>query len=116
MAEKVSVELIDDIDGSEADESVVFSLDGVDYEIDLSAKNAAELRDSLGQFIEHARRTGGRKQPGKAARQAPKQAAKETGDREENRAIREWAREQGYDVSDRGRIPAEIIDAYHQAS
>ncbi len=116
MAEKVSVELIDDIDGSEAEESVVFALDGVDYEIDLSAKNAAELRDSLGQFIEHARRTGGRKQAGKVARQAPKQAAKDSGDREENRAIREWAREQGYEVSDRGRIPSEVVDAYHQAT
>lgn len=116
MAEKVSVELIDDIDGSEAEESVVFALDGVDYEIDLSAKNAAELRDSLGQFIEHARRTGGRKQAGKVARQATKPAAKESGDREENRAIREWAREQGYDVSDRGRIPSEVVDAYHSAT
>lgn len=110
MAEKVFVELTDDIDGTPAEETIEFALDGVDYEIDLTSQHAADLRDALGQFAEHARRTGGRKKP------AAKQAAKNSGDREHNRAIREWAQEQGYDVSDRGRIPSEVVDAYHQAT
>lgn len=108
MAQKVLVELVDDLDGSTASETVSFSLDGVSFEIDLSDNNATELRDSLAQFIEHARRTGGRK---RSVTQAPTQ--RPSVDREQNQAIREWGRKNGFDISDRGRIPAEIIDAYH---
>ena len=113
MAQKVTVQLVDDVDGSEAESTVEFSLDGVDYTIDLSADNAAKLRDSLASYVSAARRTGGRK---RAAGKVGKAAAAPTAaDRERNQAIREWAREQGMQVSDRGRIPSEIVDAYDKA-
>lgn len=115
MAQKVTVALIDDMDGSEASETLEFALDGVTYQIDLSSNNASKLRDGLASFVASARRSGGRKRvaggrPAGAAGKAPRPAA---ADREQNQAIREWARKQGMKVSDRGRIPAEVLDAYH---
>jgi hypothetical protein len=113
MAQKVTVSLVDDLDGSTAEESVEFGLDGASYTIDLSGGNAGRLRDALDAYIEHARRSGGRKRvagkviAGRAARTA-------SADREQNQAIREWARKQGMKVSDRGRIPAEVLEAYHK--
>lgn len=112
MAQKVLVSLVDDLDGSEAEETVEFGLDGVSYEIDLSSDNAEELRDALAQYVEHARRSGGRKRVGRPAVKAPGRSA--TVDREQNQAIRAWARKNGYEVSDRGRIPSEVVDAYHK--
>ena len=88
MAQKVTVQLVDDIDGSVADTTVEFALDGVSYTIDLSHDNAAKLRDSLASFVASARRTGGRKRPagkpGKSPSPTPTAA-----DRERNQAIRE---------------------------
>ncbi|KID29498.1 histone-like nucleoid-structuring protein Lsr2 [Prauserella rugosa] len=113
MAQKVLVSLVDDLDGSEAEETVEFGLDGVTYEIDLSAENAEELRDALAQYVEHARRAGGRKRTTRAS--AAKPAGRTAAvDREQNQAIRAWARKNGFDVSDRGRIPSEVVDAYHR--
>ncbi|EID54760.1 histone-like nucleoid-structuring protein Lsr2 [Saccharomonospora xinjiangensis] len=113
MAQKVLVSLVDDLDGSEAEETVEFGLDGVNYEIDLSAENAEELRDALAQYVEHARRAGGRKRTsGKSAVKAPARSA--AVDREQNQAIRAWARKNGFEVSDRGRIPSEVVEAYHR--
>ncbi|GAB3562614.1 Lsr2 family protein [Amycolatopsis endophytica] len=107
---------MDDLDGSEADETVEFALDGVSYEIDLSDDNAAELRDTLAQFVGHARRTGGRKRRatnGNTARTAAAAPASPSkSDREQNAAVRAWARDNGFDISDRGRIPSEVIEAY----
>lgn len=113
MAQKVLVSLVDDLDGSEADETVEFGLDGISYQIDLSAENASELRDALAQYIEHARRAGGRK---RAAGRAPATVSTRpaTVDREQNQAIRAWARKNGFNVSDRGRIPTEVVEAYHK--
>ncbi|WP_158889443.1 histone-like nucleoid-structuring protein Lsr2 [Amycolatopsis anabasis] len=113
MARQVLVSFVDDLDGSEAEETVEFGLDGVSYQIDLSSENAEELRDALAQFVEHARRAGGRK------RKLTPSASKLSGqtskvDREQNQAIRSWARANGYDVSDRGRIAAEVVEAYHR--
>jgi hypothetical protein len=102
MAQKVTVSLVDDLDGSEAEETVEFGLDGAFYEIDLSEDNA-----------EHARRSGGRKRPlGRlaGAGRAPRTAS---ADREQNQAMREWARKQGMNISDRGRIPKEVAEAYN---
>lgn len=114
MAQKVNVQLVDDVDGSEAESTIEFGLDGVHYAIDLSAENAAQLRDSLATYLAHARRTGGRKRRG-AKTQPSQAAAASAADRRRNQAIREWAREQGMEVSDRGRIPAEIVEAYDKA-
>jgi len=116
MARSVVVSLVDDLDGSDADETVEFALDGVSYEIDLSADNAAELRDLLAPFVGHARRVGGRKRRttnGRAARSAAATPATPSkSDRQQNAAVRAWARENGYEISDRGRIPSEVIEAY----
>lgn len=108
MARKTFVELIDDIDGSKADETVTFSLDGVGYEIDLTAENAQKLRDELGQWISTARRVSGRR----STRSASSSSSSSS---EETARIRTWARENGYQVSDRGRISGEIRNAYHAA-
>ena len=113
MAKKVTVTLVDDFDGDgPADETVEFSIDGVSYEIDLSAKNAKKLRDDLNQWIEAGRRVGGRRR----GRSGGSGRGRATIDREQSAAIREWARRSGHKVSTRGRIPAEIIDAFHAAT
>lgn len=110
MAQKVTVALVDDLDGKTAEETVVFGLDGKSYEIDLSSRNAGKLRDALTAYVSAARRAGGRR----AARGAGGAARPSAVDREQNQAIREWARKQGMKVSDRGRIPAELAEAYHK--
>jgi hypothetical protein len=113
MAKKVTVTLVDDFDGAgPADETVEFSIDGVSYEIDLSAKNAKKLRDDLKQWTEAGRRVGGRRR----GRSGGSGRGRATIDREQSAAIREWARRSGHKVSTRGRIPAEIIDAFHAAT
>ncbi len=119
MAQRTVVTLIDDLDDSEADQTVEFGLDGVAYEIDLSEKNASGLRDALADYVAHARRTAGRRGGGRrSVRAASAPAARASGstsaDREQNKAIREWARTQGYEVSERGRIPSNVTEAYHQ--
>jgi hypothetical protein len=111
MAQKVTVTLVDDIDGSTAEETVEFGLDGATYQIDLSGTNAVRLRDALTEYVGHARRAGGRKRIARPGVPGPRTAS---ADREQNQAIRDWARKQGFKVSDRGRIPAEVLDAYHR--
>jgi hypothetical protein len=115
MAQKVTVSLVDDMDGSTAAETVEFGLDGVSYEIDLSDGNAKRLRDALAGYVTNARRAGGRRRSaGAGPRRAAGGGARPSVDREQNAAIREWARKQGMKISDRGRIPAEVLDAYHK--
>jgi hypothetical protein len=104
MAQKVQVVLIDDIDGGSADETVRFSLDGTSYEIDLSAQNAARLRNSLAEFIGHGRRT--------AAARGQRRGRTNDGKSAE---IRAWAREQGLSVNERGRIPADLAAKFEAA-
>lgn len=115
MARKTKVVLIDDIDGSPADETVRFAIDGNAYEIDLSAAHAKELRDALGTFQAAATLLGryslGTAKPG--WREAP---VRQPVDRDQNRAIRDWAQRNGKHVSPRGRIPQAIADAYHAAN
>ena len=103
MAQKITVALEDDIDGGPADETVRFGLGGTDYEIDLSRKNAAAFRKQLAPFIEHAR-TAGRAQPRRSARTAA--GRQRSGD------IRAWAKDHGIAVSERGRIPATVMEQY----
>jgi hypothetical protein len=114
MAQKVTVSLVDDMDGSTAAETVEFSLDGVSYEIDLSDANAKKLRDALAGYVSAARRAGGRRRSAGTARRAGGGGARPSVDREQNAAIREWARKQGLKISDRGRIPGEVLEAYHK--
>jgi hypothetical protein len=109
MASKTLVILEDDLDGGAADETVSFSLDGVAYEIDLSSKNAGKLRDALAAYVGSARRVGGRAARGRAAGKSARGGAVNTSE------IRDWARAKGLDVSERGRIPATIIEQYNAA-
>jgi len=115
VAQKVTVSLIDDLDGDKADETVEFGLDGKSYEIDLSTGNADKLRDALASYVAAARRPGGRRRSGGGPAAAATAAARRPSvDREQNQAIRDWARKRGMKVSDRGRIPADVLEAYHQ--
>lgn len=111
MAQRVQVLLVDDIDNSDADETVTFALDGVTYEIDLNATNAAKLRDEFATWVGHARRSGGRKASGRASSNSGAGAR-----RKDVSAVREWARSNGHDVSERGRIPAAVQEAYDKAN
>jgi hypothetical protein len=114
VAQKVETKLIDDLDGSEAVETVRFGLEGRQYEIDLSQGNASRLRDSLAEFVASARRAGG---GARVARSSGGGTARSSSvDRERGAAVREWARANGLQVSDRGRISAEVLKAYEQRS
>ena len=111
MAQKHIVRLVDDLTGDDAAETVTFALDGARYEIDLSADNAARLRDTLALYIDNARK------PSRTAARANGSPLRRStrADREQTAAIRAWARANGHKIGDKGRIPAAIIDAYHAA-
>ena len=120
MAQKTVVTLIDDLDESEADETVEFGIDGVSYEIDLSDTNASGLRDAFASYIANARRTAGRRNSARwrsatagTSRGTRTATGSTSADREQNKAIRDWARTQGYEVSERGRIPGSVVTAFH---
>ena len=108
MAQRIVTELTDDTNGKPADETVHFGLDGREFEIDLTAKNAAALRKAFDVYVQRGRRVGGRR----ARSAAPARAASNGTD---TKAVRQWASENGYEVSSRGRIPAEITEAYKAA-
>jgi hypothetical protein len=122
VAKHVSIQLVDDIDGSaieeNAGETIEFSVSGVDYVIDLKSKNATEFHRKIDYYIEHATRIGGRKRkPATAAAAAAVAAASTPTKRDpaQTRAIRQWAFDSGHELSSRGRIPAEIEAAYKAA-
>lgn len=108
MAQRVQIILEDDLDGGDATETVTFGLDGVNYEIDLNDKNAAALRDALAGYVGAGRRVSGRKSSGGASG-----SRSSSGDLTK---IREWARANGHEVSDRGRISQKVRDAYAKAN
>jgi hypothetical protein len=109
MAQRVNVVLVDDIDGTDAVETVGFALDGVDYEIDLSDEHAAELREAISLYVGHARRTGGRR---RSARKVASNGSSDGGGSASAAEIRAWARDNGWDVPERGRVSAEVREAY----
>lgn len=111
MARRTIVQLEDDLDGGSADETVIFGLDGHAYEIDLSALNAEQLREQLAQYIPAARRVGSRS----SGRRAGANGRTKAGDAERTRAMRVWAVENGHEVGRRGRIPAEVKQAFLSA-
>lgn len=112
MATVTMVSMVDDIDGSEGAESVSFALEGVSYEIDLSAANAQKLRDALATYIAHGRKVGGRRTRGSRGGRGRSAAAV---DRDQVAIIREWARRNGHEVSDRGRLSSSVIEAFEAA-
>jgi len=110
MAQKVQVVLVDDVDGGAADETVTFSLDGVTYEIDLSTSHAAQLREAIAPWVGAGRRVGGR------AQRAARHGSATSRSRSTSTQIRDWGREHGYTVNERGRISAELREAYDKAN
>jgi hypothetical protein len=115
VARVTKVELVDDLDGGAADETVMFGLDGATLEIDLSANHAGILRDILSDYVNAGRKSAA---VGTATSGRPQRAVTPTGqksNREHTAAIRRWAREAGHAVSDRGRIKADVLDAFEQA-
>jgi len=108
MATYTYIKLVDDLDGGPADETLQFSIDGRDYEIDLSTQHAQALRENLADYTEHARRPGKRDKPGRRRNSDHDGRPNRT----EAAAIRTWARENGYEVNDRGRIPKTVVEAY----
>ena len=107
MAQKIQTLFVDDIDGGEAEGTVRFGFDGADYEIDLSVANSEELHKALAPYIAHARKVGGTRRAARGRRNA---SAIDT------HRVREWAREQGIEIKERGRVPADIMEKYHQAT
>ena len=110
MAQKIQTLFIDDLDGSEAEGTVRFGLDGAEYEIDLNAGHARALRDALARYVQAARRAGGgARRPARGGRRAPADGVDST-------EVREWAKAQGIDVKDRGRVPAELVVKFKAAT
>lgn len=110
MAQKIQTLFIDDIDGSEAEGTVRFALDGAEYEIDLNATHAEALRKSLSRYIEAARRSSGPpRRPARSGRKAANSGLNTT-------EVREWAKSQGIEVKDRGRVPAELVVRFRAAT
>ncbi|MGW5720760.1 histone-like nucleoid-structuring protein Lsr2 [Amycolatopsis sp. NPDC003865] len=128
MAQRVLIHMTDDLDGSEGASTVRFGLDGVSYEIDLSEGNAADLRGAMQRFTDAARRTGGRRErgtgpaarsnggtvkPGNGVPAAVFSSSEQTpATRSRAREIRAWAAEAGYELSPKGRIPREVVEAF----
>ncbi|MEU0792438.1 Lsr2 family protein [Amycolatopsis sp. NPDC005961] len=120
MAQKVLVEIVDDLDGGTATQTVPFALDGVSYEIDLSDENAQALRDEFARYIEAGQRTGGRRIRVAAGQSttgsgSSRGASTSAASREHNQQVRAWALANGYEVSERGRISNEIYAAFEAA-
>ena len=107
MAQKVSVVLEDDLSGGPAEQTVRFAFEGTDYEIDLNAKNAAAFTKQLAPYLEHARRDG---------RAPSRRPGRKAANRQRSGDIRAWAKEHGVAVSERGRIPATVVEQYHAAN
>jgi hypothetical protein len=109
MAQKIQTLFIDDIDGGEAEGTVRFALDGTEFEIDLNTKHSDELRSALSKYIPHARKVSG------ATRRSSGRSARKSGSADTT-AIRAWARDQGIDIKERGRVPASVVDQYQAAT
>ena len=110
MAQKIQILFIDDLDGSAAEGTVRFGLDGAEYEIDLNAEHAKELRDALARYVDAARRvSGGARKSARGSSRAPANGTNTT-------EVREWARAQGIEVKDRGRVPADLVVKFKAAT
>ncbi|MFC1418293.1 histone-like nucleoid-structuring protein Lsr2 [Streptacidiphilus cavernicola] len=114
MAQKVQVLLVDDLEGGEADETVTFALDGVAYEIDLTHTNAGKLRELLAPYTEKGRKQSGRS--GGAGRSRTGRAPRPVGGNPDTAKVRAWAKENGLDVNDRGRVPSTVREQYEKAN
>ena len=110
MAQKIQTLFIDDLDGSEAEGTIRFGLDGTEYEIDLNAEHAQALRDVLARYVHAARRAGG------GARRPARGGRRTSAGGVDSTEVREWAKAQGIDVKDRGRVPGELVVKFKAAA
>jgi hypothetical protein len=115
VAQKVQVLLVDDLDGGEANETVTFALDGVAYEIDLKSKNADRLREALAPFVDKGRKQSGRLSSSRGGRGRAAGGARPSGGGADTAKIRAWAKDNGFTVNDRGRVPSNVREAYEKA-
>ncbi|MEU4248398.1 Lsr2 family protein [Amycolatopsis sp. NPDC026612] len=117
MTKRISIEISDDTDGSHADQTVPFGLDGVTYEIDLSNANAGAFRAAMEPYVTVARRTGGRRIKVAVGQSTDdtKQEPKTSTDYAATHDIRAWAQQNGYEVADQGRIAKSVVEAYHSS-
>jgi Lsr2 len=107
VAQKIQTLFVDDIDGGKAEGTVRFGLDGIGYEIDLSVAHSEELHKALAPYIAHGRKTGGTRRAARGRRD---------GSVIDTHKVREWARDQGIDIKDRGRAPADVVEKHRQAT
>ncbi|MER5862308.1 Lsr2 family protein [Kitasatospora sp. NPDC002040] len=114
MAQRVQVILEDDLDGGSADETVTFALDGVAYEIDLKSANAEKLRGLLAPYVDKGRKQSGRLAG--ARRGTARGTGRPAASAPDTAKIRAWAKENGFNVNDRGRVPSDVREAYEQAN
>lgn len=112
MAAQTKVELIDDLTGGKADETVLFGIDGREFEIDLSRDHAGELRDNLARYLTKARKVS---KLTTVSTTSKRTSSGQRQSREQTAAIREWARANGHNIGDRGRIPLEVAKAFEDA-
>lgn len=112
MAQRVQIQMIDDLNGQEAQETVRFGLDGKEYEIDLTTDNASELRSALSQYVDAARKASSDRRGQGGQRGTSTSRAK----RDEVQKIRQWAQDHGHNPSSRGRVSQTIVDAYNEAN
>jgi hypothetical protein len=112
MAQRVQVQLVDDLNGEEAQETVRFGVDGSEYEIDLTTENASELRSALSQYVGAARKASG----GRKGQSGQRRTSTSREKRDEVQKIRQWAQDNGHNPSSRGRVSQSIVDAYNQAN
>lgn len=110
MAQKVQTLFVDDLDSSDAEGTVRFGLDGLHYEIDLNTAHAKELRGALARYVEAGRKVSG------PARRAPRSRAQATTNGLPTSEIRDWAKTNGLEVKDRGRVPADVIAKFRAAT
>lgn len=116
VAQRTTVVLTDDVTGGEATETVQFGLEGVSYEIDLNAANAERMRRAVELYVENGRRLGGRRSAGTSPAAAASASSPSSGeDAVDSTAVRAWARENGVEVSDRGRLKAEVVQQFKDA-
>ena len=109
MAQKIQTLFVDDLDGSEAEGTVRFGLDGTEYEIDLNTEHAQALRNALAHYVSASRRAGGARRHARGGRRASANGVNST-------EVREWAKAQGIEVKDRGRVPAELVVKFKAAA
>lgn len=109
MAQKVEITLVDDIDGGKADETITFGLDGTQYVIDLSDKNAKQFRENIAKYVDAARKEKGGRAAARGGRRAAAPSGPDTSD------VRTWAKAQGYEVSERGRVSKDLIVKFQEA-